>query len=81
VRNNGSQGTNKPQTHLTVLGGAGHAPGFIVRPGKDDDRVKNLNVVNMGTVVEEALCVGITLGQENESSESTDRTPTFATSP
>src|SRR5258707_13871504 len=65
------RGANKPQTHLTVLGGATHAPGFIVRPGKDDDRVKNVNVVNMGIVVEEALCVRITLGQENESYEST----------
>ena len=56
-------GANKPDTHLTVLGGTGHAPGFIFRPGKDDDRVKNLNVGNMGTVVEKALCVQETFGQ------------------
>jgi len=55
--------TNKPQTHLTVLGGTGHAPGFIFRPGKDDDSVENLNVGNMGTVVEEALCVQAAFGQ------------------
>ena len=50
-------GVQQPQTHLTVLGGAGHAPGFIFSPGKDDDGVKNLDVGNMGTVLEEALCM------------------------
>jgi len=43
-------------SHLTVLGGACHAAGFIFRPGKNDDGMKNLDVRNMRTVMKETLC-------------------------
>jgi hypothetical protein len=49
------QRQQNPGTHLAVFGGTGHASGFVFRPGKDDHRVKNFDVGNVGTVVEEAL--------------------------
>jgi hypothetical protein len=51
------------RTHLTVFSGTSHTSGLVFGPSKYDNRVKDLDVRHMRTIMEKAL------GEEGESGQ------------